>query len=86
MKELFLILIFTQLLFLCDKKQDKSPPNIILILTDQQNANMMSAVGTPYLHTPTMDELAQQDVLFTQTFIILLDFFVKNPMSNLYDN
>ncbi len=68
MKELFLILILIQFLLPGDKKQDKVPPNIILIFTDQQNAHTMSIAGNPYLHTPAMDRLAKQGVLFTQTY------------------
>ncbi|NCB08739.1 MAG: hypothetical protein EOM73_11295 [Bacteroidia bacterium] len=68
MKGLFFIFIFLQFLFPGDKKQDKSPPNIILIFTDQQNARTMSATGNPHLKTPAMDRLAEQGVLFTQTY------------------
>ncbi|MCK4920448.1 MAG: sulfatase-like hydrolase/transferase [Bacteroidales bacterium] len=47
---------------------DKNRPNIILILTDQQNANMLSYVGNPYVSTPNLDNLAQSGILFEQTF------------------
>lgn len=38
----------------------KKRPNIILIFTDQQNVNAMSASGNPFLHTPNMDALAEE--------------------------
>jgi len=47
---------------------DSSPPNILLIFTDQQHVNAMSAAGNPYLRTPAMDELASEGVLFTQAY------------------
>ncbi|MCB0687411.1 MAG: sulfatase-like hydrolase/transferase [Saprospiraceae bacterium] len=39
-------------------------PNVLVIFTDQQNAEMMSALGNTNLHTPNMDRLAQRGVLF----------------------
>jgi arylsulfatase A-like enzyme len=39
-------------------------PNILLIFTDQQNVNMMSATGNPYLQTPAMDRLAGKGMMF----------------------
>ncbi len=35
------------------------PPNILLIITDQQHADMMSCAGNKYLKTPAMDSLAR---------------------------
>lgn len=46
----------------------KNKPNILLIFTDQQNAEMMSAIGNPYLHTPNMDRLAERGVLFSNAY------------------
>lgn len=40
-------------------------PNILLVLTDQQGASMMSCAGNPYLRTPAMDRIAEQGVRFT---------------------
>lgn len=47
-------------------KRDK--PNIVLIFTDQQNAEMMSAMGNPNLQTPNMDRLAKRGVLFKNAY------------------
>ena len=38
--------------------QKEQRPNILVIITDQQNASMMSCAGNPYLKTPAMDNLA----------------------------
>jgi arylsulfatase A-like enzyme len=46
----------------------KTRPNVLLIFTDQQNINMMSAAGNPNLHTPAMDRIAEQGVMFMQSY------------------
>lgn len=45
-----------------------SPPNILVILTDQQSASAMSCAGNPYLRTPAMDRLAERGVRFTDAY------------------
>ncbi len=44
------------------------PPNLLIIVTDQQSATMMSCAGNPCLHTPAMDSLAAEGVRFSQAF------------------
>jgi len=48
-------------------------PNILLILTDQQNANMLSCAGNPYLRTPAMDSIARRGTRFERAYCM-------NPM------
>jgi len=48
--------------------QTASRPNILIILTDQQTAEAMSAAGNKYLRTPAMDKLAQNGVRFTKAY------------------
>ena len=43
-------------------------PNVLFIMTDQQTAGAMSAVGNRYVNTPNMDALAQNGVLFEQSY------------------
>jgi arylsulfatase A-like enzyme len=43
-------------------------PNILVIMTDQQSANMMSIAGNPDLHTPAMDSLARKGTRFTKAY------------------
>lgn len=50
-----------------NKGSDKKS-NIILIFTDQQNSNMMSGKGNPYLRTPAMDMLASEGLMFTHVY------------------
>jgi len=39
-------------------------PNIVLIMTDQQSADMLSCAGNPHLDTPAMDSLAARGTRF----------------------
>lgn len=43
-------------------------PNILWIMTDQQNYKMMSCAGNPWIKTPNMDYLAQEGVRFTEAY------------------
>ena len=43
-------------------------PHIILIFTDQQNVNAMSAAGNQFLYTPNMDALASDGIRFTNVY------------------
>jgi len=46
----------------------KSRPNIILIMTDQQRFDAMSAHGNPICRTPNLDALAARSVDFTRAY------------------
>ena len=46
-----------------------SPPNIILIITDQQRYDTIRALGFPYMDTPNLDRLVHEGVTFTNCFI-----------------
>lgn len=41
----------------------KKRPNIVLIISDEQNANMIGYMGDPYIHTPNLDALAANGIL-----------------------
>lgn len=43
-------------------------PNLLLILTDQQSATMMSGAGNLWLRTPAMDSLAAEGVRFERAY------------------
>ena len=45
-----------------------SRPNILLVITDQQSATMMSCTGNPHLRTPAMDSLAATGVRFERAY------------------
>ena len=46
-----------------------SPPNIILIITDQQRADTIGALGAPWMQTPNLDRLAREGTAFTECFV-----------------
>lgn len=44
-------------------------PNIILIITDQQRADTIGALGAPWMHTPALDRLAREGAAFSNCFV-----------------
>jgi len=50
-----------------DKSQD-AQPNILLLFSDDHQADLINALGNPYIKTPNLDRLVQQGTTFTQTF------------------
>lgn len=47
---------------------DAERPDVTIVLTDQQRADAFGAAGAADLHTPAMDRLARQGVVFTRAF------------------
>lgn len=43
-------------------------PNVVLILTDQQQVDMLSCTGNPYLRTPNLDALADAGIRFDRAY------------------
>lgn len=48
--------------------QPKKRPNVLILTTDQQRVDAMSAVGNKWLRTPHMDSLAAQGVCFVKSY------------------
>ncbi len=49
--------------------RDKTRPNILLVMTDQQFADAMSCVtGPKYIHTPNIDSIAAEGMRFTRAY------------------
>ena len=44
-------------------------PNIILIMTDQQRADTIGALGAPWMKTPNLDRLANEGAAYTECFV-----------------
>ena len=44
-------------------------PNILVIITDQQNANMMSCADNAWLKTPNLDKLAERGMRFEKAYV-----------------
>src|SRR6185437_2387493 len=43
-----------------------SPPNILLLFTDQQRADALGCSGNPFIRTPNLDQLASEGIRFSQ--------------------
>ncbi|TWT81332.1 Arylsulfatase [Planctomycetes bacterium CA13] len=54
---------------LASSAADEQPPNILLIITDQQHADMMSCTGNKFLNTPAMDSLARDGIRFANAYV-----------------
>jgi arylsulfatase A-like enzyme len=54
----------------CDSQEDnlKKRPNVLIILTDQQTNDCLSASGNPNLKTPAMDAIAKRGIYFTESY------------------
>ena len=48
----------------CSSGEEKRPPNILFIMTDQHNARALGCYGNREISTPNMDRLAEEGVLF----------------------
>jgi arylsulfatase len=44
-------------------------PNIILIMTDQQRADTIGALGAPWMHTPVLDRFAREGAAYRNCFV-----------------
>tara|TARA_A100001037_G_scaffold305806_1_gene347517 strand:- start:4929 stop:6392 length:1464 start_codon:yes stop_codon:yes gene_type:complete len=44
-------------------------PHIILIITDQQRADTIAALGAPWMNTPNLDRLAREGTAFANCFV-----------------
>src|SRR6186713_1906171 len=49
-------------------RSEARPPNIVLILTDNQGAWTLGCYGNPDIRTPNIDRLARDGMLFTRCF------------------
>ncbi|MDB2385345.1 sulfatase-like hydrolase/transferase [Polaribacter sp.] len=75
MKYFFLVL-YAYCLLACSSKQKQankeitkaSQPNIIFLMTDDQRWDNMGCYGKPEFHTPNIDKLAEESVVFDKAF------------------
>lgn len=61
--------VTASLLLSASCSRETEPPNIIFLLTDDQRWDTLGAMGNSIIHTPNMDALAQDGVLFTNAFV-----------------
>ena len=48
-----------------------SKPNILVIMTDQQRADTIGALGNPIIQTPALDRLVSGGTSFTSDYCIV---------------
>lgn len=60
-----LLLIFT--LFACNPEKD-TPPNVIIIFTDDQGYEDVGCFGSPDILTPNLDQMAQEGIKLTHFY------------------
>ncbi|MBK8506261.1 MAG: sulfatase [Saprospiraceae bacterium] len=65
----FLILLMGFLLASCETEKENRPPNILLILSDDQAWNDYSFLGHPQIETPRLDQLASESLTFTRGYV-----------------
>ncbi|RTE55269.1 arylsulfatase [Arenibacter aquaticus] len=51
-----------------EKKDAKSPPNVILIFTDDQGYEDIGANGSPNIETPNLDQMAKEGIRLTSFY------------------
>ena len=65
---LLLIVPIFSLIFSCQSDQN-SPPNIILVITDDQGIGDLSIHGNPVIHTPNIDSMASRSASLTRFYV-----------------
>ena len=48
--------------------REAKPPNILYIMTDQQRADTIAALGNPHIYTPNYDRLVARGIAFTNAY------------------
>ncbi len=46
----------------------RKPPNVVLVITDNQQASTLACYGNSEIHTPNLDRLAKQGMVFDNAF------------------
>ncbi|MFT7035641.1 MAG: arylsulfatase A-like enzyme [Cyclobacteriaceae bacterium] len=54
----------------CSTKEESQKPNVLFILTDDQNINTINALGNSAIHTPNIDKLVHSGTSFTKAYIM----------------
>ena len=63
-----LVKLSPMIAFGADSQTSVGKPNVLVIITDQQHAGMLSCVGNQWLKTPNMDRLAAEGVRFERAY------------------
>jgi choline-sulfatase len=73
-KEVILSTALFSLTIGINAKQKNEQPNILLLISDEHNANIMGCDGNPLARTPTLDGLAKSGIYFNS-------FYCSSPQS-----
>ena len=65
----FILCAFLTLLFSCQQTTRTTPPNVILILTDDQGWGDLSSNGNTNISTPNIDKLAETGATFDRFYV-----------------
>ena len=65
----FMIAVFTGLLLMGGELQAEAPPNIILIISDDQSWTDYGFMGHETIRTPHLDKLASRSAVFTRGYV-----------------
>ncbi|MFC3880044.1 arylsulfatase [Algoriphagus namhaensis] len=65
----FLLVLLVISLVSCQKEITKSPPNVILILTDDQGYGDLGIHGNKAIQTPVLDQLANESARFERFYV-----------------
>ena len=68
--KIFLTVSFNLILFsaICTS-QEKTHPNVILIITDDQGYGDLGITGNPHVQTPALDKLAEESIRFKNFYV-----------------
>jgi arylsulfatase A-like enzyme len=53
----------------CNSTAEHQPPNVILIITDDQGYGDLGITGNPHVKTPVIDQFARESVRFNQFYV-----------------
>lgn len=71
-QHLIIVIVLIFLCSFCNKNEprpwEQSSPNFLVIMSDNHSARHLGAYGDPTVHTPNIDTIAEQGVLFTHAF------------------
>jgi len=63
-----IIIILSLFLMACQSSYDKTSPNVIMILVDDMGWTDLTCYGSDYHQTPNIDQLAEEGILFTNSY------------------
>jgi arylsulfatase A-like enzyme len=64
-----LLILLSFLPFFSGRAQAQQPPNIVLIITDDQGYGDLGITGNPHVRTPVIDRLARESVRFNRFYV-----------------